>query len=136
MRANSGGCGCRSLMPEHLKCVCEDGEMGTEDDSTAAWQSPSASRRFIAPDGRTYVLPSGPDPTARNVRQLLARPGVPVAVFDRGEVEWLEGDARQAAWTTRIEAKLDAVGWPPDSYHATRWRAADRTQMLMFEHSC
>jgi hypothetical protein len=110
--------------------------MDTEDASTAAWRSPSASRRFTAPDGRPYVLPNGPDPTTRNVRQLLTRPGVPVAIFDRGEVEWLEGDARQAAWTIRIESKLDAVGWPPDSYHATRWRAADRTQMLMFEHSC
>ena len=118
------------------QCVCEDGEMDTDAAGRTAWESPSASRRFSAPDGRNYVLPSGPHPTPRQVRKLLGRAGLPVAIFDAGNVEWLEGDARQAAWSTRIEAKLDAVGWPPDSYHATRWRADDGTQMLMFEHSC
>jgi hypothetical protein len=110
--------------------------MDTGEATPTAWQSPSANRKFSAPDGRTYVLPSGPDPTLRQVRQLLTRPGLPVAIFDRGDIEWLEGDARQAAWATRIEAKLDASGWPPDSYHATRWRGDDGTQMLMFERSC
>lgn len=110
--------------------------MGTDDARPTTWESPSASRRFSAPAGRNYVLPTGPDPTPRQVRQLLARAGLAVAIFDSGNVEWLEGDARQAAWSTRIEAKLDAAGCPPDSYHATRWRADDGMQMLMFEHSC
>jgi len=110
--------------------------MDTHDAIPTSWESPSASRRFSAPDGRNYVLPTGPDPTPRQVRQLLARPGLPVAIFDSGKVEWLEGDARQAAWSARIEGKLDAEVWPPDSYHATRWRADDAGQMLMFEHSC
>jgi hypothetical protein len=110
--------------------------MDTDDAGPTTWESPSSSRRFSAPDGRDYVLPSDPDPTRRQVRQLLSGSGLPVAIFDSGNVEWLVGDARQAAWSARIEGKLDVKVWPSDSYRATRWRADDGTQMLMFEHSC
>jgi hypothetical protein len=109
--------------------------MDTTEGAPTEWQSPSASRHFSAPDGRNYMLPSGPDPTPRQVRQLLTKPGLPVAIFDAGNVEWLQGEARQTAWISRIEAKLDVVGWPPDSYHATRWRGDDGAPMLMFERS-
>jgi hypothetical protein len=57
-------------------------------------------------------------------------------IFDAGKVEWLEGAARQDAWVSRIEVKLDADSWPPDSYHGTRWRSDDGAQLLMFERSC
>jgi len=116
--------------------VCEAGEIDTDEASPTTWESPAPSRRLAAPDGRNYVLPTGPDPTPRQVKQLLARSGLPVVIFDSGNVEWLVAEARQAASSSRIEAKLDAVGWPPDSYHVTRWRADDGMQMLMFEHSC
>jgi hypothetical protein len=94
--------------------VCEGGETDTDDASTTTWESPSASRRFSAPDGRNYVLPTGPDPSPRRVWQLLTRSALPVAIYDSGNVEWLEGDARRAAWSARIEGKLDAVVWPLD----------------------